>query len=60
MKLHSNGYILEVYLKYPDKLHESHNDCLLAPEQLEISHNMLSKYCSNIADEYGIKIGDVK
>ena len=31
----------------------------LSPEKLKISQNMLSKYCSNIADEYGIKIGVV-
>ena len=36
-----------------------HNDYPLAPEKLEISHNKLSKYCSNIADEHGIKIGGV-
>ena len=34
-----------------------HNDYPLAPEKLEISRNMLSEYCSNIANEYGIKIG---
>ena len=38
----SGGYILEVDLEYPDKLHEVHNDYPLAPEKLEISHNMLS------------------
>ena len=31
----------------------------LAPEKLEISQNMLSKYSSNIANKYGIKIGRV-
>ena len=35
------------------------NDYPLAPEKLEISQNMLSKYCSDIADKYGIKIGGV-
>ena len=49
----SVGYILGVDLKYPDKLRKMHNDYPLAPERLEISQNMLSKYCSNIADEYG-------
>ena len=53
----SDGYILELDLEYPDELHELHNDYLLAPEKLETSQNMLSKYCSNIANEYGIKIG---
>ena len=36
-----------------------HNDYPLAPEKLEISHNMLSKYCSNFANKYGIIIGGV-
>ena len=36
-----------------------HNDYPLAPEKIEISHNMLSKYCRNISKEYGIKIGSV-
>ena len=52
----SKSYILEVDLNYPDRLHELHNDYPLAPEKLKISQNMLSKYCSNIENEYGIKI----
>ena len=28
------GYLLEVDLRYPDKLHELHNDYPLAPETL--------------------------
>ena len=31
------GYLLEFDLKYPDKLHELHNDYSLAPEKLAIS-----------------------
>ena len=53
-------YILEVDLQYPDKLHDSHNDYSLAPEKLAVSYEMLSDYCKEIADEYGIKVGDVK
>ena len=55
----SKGYILQVVLEYPDELHDLHNDYPLAPEKLKISQNMLSKYCSGIANKYGIKIGGV-
>ena len=55
----SIGYILEVDLEYPSKLHDLHNDYSLVPEKLKISQNMLSKYCSDIANKYGIKIGGV-
>ena len=55
----SDGYISEVDLKYPDELHELYNDYPLAPEKLEISQNMLSKYCSNVANKYRIEIGGV-
>ena len=53
-------YLLEVDLKYPDKLHELHNDYPLAPEKLAVSSDMLSNYCKKIADKYEIKVGDVK
>ena len=55
-----NGYFLEVYLKYPDELHELHNDYLLAPKKLPISSDMLSKYYKEIAYKYEIKVGNVK
>ena len=55
----SIGYFLEVDLEYPSELHHFHNDYPLAPEKLEISSDMLSKYCSDIADKYGIKVGGV-
>ena len=54
------GYFLEVDLEYPDELHELHNDYPLAPEKLAISYDMLSDYCKKIADEYEIKLGDVR
>ena len=54
------GYILEVDLEYCKKLHDSHSDCPLTPEKIEISSDMLSKYCSDIANKYGIKVGGVK
>ena len=55
----SIGYILEVDLEYPSELHDLHNDYPLAPEKLQISQIMLSKYCFNIANKYGIKLGGV-
>ena len=54
------GYILEVDPKYPDELHELHNDYPLALEKLAVTNDMLSKYCKEIADKYDIKVGDVK
>ena len=54
------GYILEVDLQYSNKLYNLHNDYPLAPDKPEISQNMLSKYYSDIANKYGIKIVGVK
>ena len=54
------GYILEVDLECPKELHELHNDYPLTPEKLAVTSDMLSTYCKNIADEYDIKVGDVK
>ena len=54
------GYLLEVDVEYPDKLHKLHNDYPLAPEKLAVSSDMLSKYCKEIADKYKIKDGDIK
>ena len=54
------GYFLEVDLEYPNKLQELHNDYLLAPKKLAVSNNMLLAYCKTIADEYDIKVGNVK
>ena len=54
-----DGYILEVDLEYSSELHNLHNDYPLALEKLKINQNMLSKYCSDIANKYGIKIDEV-
>ena len=55
----SIGYTLEVDLEYPSELHKLHNGYPLAPEKIETSQKMLSKYCFNIARNYRIKIGGV-
>ena len=54
------GYILECDLEYPEELHDLHNDYPLCPEKIEISPDMLSRYCNDIANKYGIKVGEVK
>ena len=41
-------------------MHNLHNDYPLCPEKIEVGYDMLSKYCEDIADWYGIKVGDVK
>ena len=56
----SVGYIIEVDHEYPDELHALHIDYLLALEKIAISNDMLSDYWKKIADEYGIKVGNVK
>ena len=47
------GYILEVHLEHPKKLHLLHNDYPLPSEKLEIPYDM-SDYCKKVADKYGI------
>ena len=37
-----------------------HNDYPLAPEKLVVTYDMLSVYCKKVADEYRIKVDDVK
>ena len=53
-------YILEVDLEYCKELHDSHNDYPLCPEKIEVDYDMLSGYCKDIADWYGIKVDGVK
>ena len=63
MNIKSNsptGYILEVYLEYPQKLHNVHNDYPLAPEKINIPKEWLSKYCLKIANAHNITTGAVK
>ena len=53
------GYSLEVDLEYPQKLHDLHNDYPLVTEKLQITPDMSSKYFSDIANKYSIKVGGV-
>ena len=48
--------ILNILINYNDL----HNDYPLAPEKPAVTNDMLSKYCKSVADEYDIKVGDVK
>ena len=51
-------YILEVDLEHCWDLHDLHNDYPLCPEK--VKYDMLSNYCKDIVDWYGIKVGGVK
>ena len=50
------AYFLEVYLEYPDELHELHNDYPLSPEKFAVSSDTLPNYCKKIADKCEIKV----
>ena len=54
------GYILEIDLEYLDELHNLHDDYPLAPNKINVTEDMLSDYCCNIANEYDISVGGVK
>ena len=56
----STGYILEVDLEYPEKLHDIHNDYPLAPEKINIPKEWLSDYSLEIVNARNIAIGTVK
>ena len=53
------GCFLEVDFEYCKELDDSHSDYLLAQEKRKISSDILSKYCSDIANKYGINVGGV-
>ena len=41
-------------------MHDIYNDYLLCLEHIEVGYEMLSTYCKNIVNWYGIKVGGVK
>ena len=51
------GFISEVDLEYPKKLHDLHNDYPLCPEKVKLLNDMLSRYCKKITKKYHISIG---
>jgi hypothetical protein len=44
------GYVLEVDLNYPSKLHNKHKDFPLAPHKFKIKNELLSEYQSNTVE----------
>ena len=63
MKIKSNsstGYIVEVDLQYPQKLHNEQSDFSLAPEKINIQKEWQSDYCLVIVNEHNITTGTAK
>ena len=46
-------------MEYPEDVHEMHNDYPLAAEKRKVTKDMLSPYCKNIQEKFGITIGQV-
>jgi len=54
------GLILEVDLKYPEELHDSHNDYPMAPEKMTVSKDMLSPTSSDMFEKLHLNAGKVE
>ncbi|CAG8686712.1 4388_t:CDS:2, partial [Acaulospora colombiana] len=48
----SKGYMVEVDMEYPYKLHKDHTLYSLAPENLEIPKEEKSKYCQDLINDF--------
>jgi hypothetical protein len=48
------GYVLKVDLKYPEELHDLHNDFPFAPEKMKISSEILSPYCKQLSEDLNL------
>ena len=48
----THGYILEVDLEYPKELHDLHSDYPLAPENMNVSADMVSEFSKDIYKLY--------
>ena len=53
------GIILEVDLKYPEELHDLHNDYPCTPQKMIITDNMLSDYTRKLKEENSVSSGKV-
>ena len=52
-----HDYFLEVDLEVPEKLHNEHNDLLLAPEKITVTEEILSPIQLEIKNEYDTGVG---